>query len=204
MDPARERVGLNYQPWVSVFNLCNAVVGAGVLSFPFAFRLSFLKTIPFLVRWWRLRHWTGTKFVVIMKLRFEALNFESRDIYDMSSVSFVAWYNPLFMVHQTPNIFCSDSTVISLWVIWSLSLLVIRQTGIYGGLFYTGLIWLIEVGALCILIRAAEINQSRSYQVCRFLYWGPRPRCWLWKARRICVLGLQQQHYRVSLLVLSE
>lgn len=76
MDPVRGRGGLNYQPWISVFNLCNAVVGAGVLSFPYAF----------------------------------------------------------------------------------------RETGIYGGIICTGLVWLIEVGALCILTRAAETNQSKSYQ----------------------------------------
>jgi hypothetical protein len=45
MDFSRVRSGVNYQPWVSVFNLCNAVVGAGVLSFPYAFRLRFLLLI---------------------------------------------------------------------------------------------------------------------------------------------------------------
>ncbi|KAG0565939.1 hypothetical protein M758_7G024100 [Ceratodon purpureus] len=86
MEASRERSGVNFQPWVSIFNLCNAVVGAGVLSFPFAF----------------------------------------------------------------------------------------RQSGIYGGLFYTGLIWLIEVGALCILVRAAENNRSRSYQELVASTLGPR------------------------------
>lgn len=86
MDISRAPDGRNKQPWVSVFNLCNAVVGAGVLSFPFAF----------------------------------------------------------------------------------------REVGIYGGIFYTGIIWLIEVGALCILIRVAEANQSRSYQELVTSTLGPR------------------------------
>lgn len=30
--------GQNYSPWVTVFNMCNAAIGSGVLSFPFAFR----------------------------------------------------------------------------------------------------------------------------------------------------------------------
>jgi len=66
MDTARGRFGLNFQPWVSVFNLCNAVVGAGVLAFPFAFRSSFLYfSFPCTVTL------DGIKIYNIMRLQFE-------------------------------------------------------------------------------------------------------------------------------------
>ncbi|BBN02052.1 solute carrier family 38 (sodium-coupled neutral amino acid transporter), member 7/8 [Marchantia polymorpha subsp. ruderalis] len=71
-----KRNGKNESPWVSVFNLCNAAIGAGVLSFPYGF----------------------------------------------------------------------------------------RQTGVVGGLFFTGIIWVIEVFALCLLVRVAEKYNSQSYQ----------------------------------------
>ena len=38
MEPRSRVGGQNYSPWVSVFNMCNAAIGSGVLSFPFAFR----------------------------------------------------------------------------------------------------------------------------------------------------------------------
>jgi hypothetical protein len=82
MDAASMAAGLkqsgrNYSPWIAVFNMCNAAIGSGVLSFPYAF----------------------------------------------------------------------------------------RQTGVFGGLFYTGIIWLVEVGALLLLIRTAEKYKTKSYQV---------------------------------------
>ncbi|KAL3697456.1 hypothetical protein R1sor_011532 [Riccia sorocarpa] len=70
------KVGTNESPWVSVFNLCNAAIGAGVLSFPYGF----------------------------------------------------------------------------------------RQTGVVGGLFFTFIVWVIEVFALCLLVRVAERYNSVSYQ----------------------------------------
>ncbi|KAL3697429.1 hypothetical protein R1sor_011505 [Riccia sorocarpa] len=73
---SRRRFGKNESPWVSAFNLCNAVIGAGVLSFPFGF----------------------------------------------------------------------------------------RQTGVLGGFFFVGAIWVIEVFALCLLVRVAEKYNSESYQ----------------------------------------
>lgn len=42
---------------------------------------------------------------------------------------------------------------------------VCRQSGVFGGLFYTGIIWLVEVGALLLLIRTAEKYKTKSYQV---------------------------------------
>ncbi|CAM6100998.1 unnamed protein product [Calypogeia fissa] len=71
-----KKIGKNDNPWVSVFNLCNAAIGAGVLSFPYGF----------------------------------------------------------------------------------------RQTGVLGGLFFTSFIWIVEVLALCILVRVAEKHNSQSYQ----------------------------------------
>ncbi|KAL2644170.1 hypothetical protein R1flu_011757 [Riccia fluitans] len=71
-----QKFGKNESPWVSVFNLCNAAIGAGVLSFPYGF----------------------------------------------------------------------------------------RQTGVVGGLFFTFTIWVIEVFALCLLVRVAEKYNSQSYQ----------------------------------------
>lgn len=43
MDAASMAAGLkqsgrNYSPWIAVFNMCNAAIGSGVLSFPYAFR----------------------------------------------------------------------------------------------------------------------------------------------------------------------
>ncbi|KAG6554569.1 hypothetical protein Mapa_003587 [Marchantia paleacea] len=73
---SRRKFGKNESPWVSVFNLCNAAIGAGVLSFPYSF----------------------------------------------------------------------------------------RRTGIVGGLFFTGIIWVIEVFALCLLVRVTEKYNSQSYQ----------------------------------------
>lgn len=70
MDTARGRVGLNYQPWVSVFNLCNAVVGAGVLSFPFAFRLIFLNFYSS-CKVMKAVTLDGIKICNIMRLQFE-------------------------------------------------------------------------------------------------------------------------------------
>ncbi|KAL3697453.1 hypothetical protein R1sor_011529 [Riccia sorocarpa] len=71
-----QRVGRNESPWVSVFNLCNTAIGAGVLSFPYGF----------------------------------------------------------------------------------------RQTGVVGGLFFTFIVWVIEVFALCLLVRVADKHNSESYQ----------------------------------------
>ncbi|KAL2644177.1 hypothetical protein R1flu_011764 [Riccia fluitans] len=73
---SRRKLGKNESPWVSVLNLCNSAIGAGVLSFPYGF----------------------------------------------------------------------------------------RQTGILGGLFFIGVIWVIEVFALCLLVRVAEKYNSESYQ----------------------------------------
>ncbi|KAL3697430.1 hypothetical protein R1sor_011506 [Riccia sorocarpa] len=73
---SRKRFGKNESPWVSVLNLCNSIIGAGVLSFPYGF----------------------------------------------------------------------------------------RQTGILGGFFFVGVIWVIEVFALCLLVRVAEKYNSQSYQ----------------------------------------
>lgn len=70
------KFGKNESPWVSVFNMCNAAIGTGVLSFPYAY----------------------------------------------------------------------------------------KQTGLLGGLLLTVLIYMIEVFALCILIRVAEKHQCPTYQ----------------------------------------
>jgi amino acid permease len=90
MDAASMAAGLkqsgrNYSPWIAVFNMCNAAIGSGVLSFPYAF----------------------------------------------------------------------------------------RQTGVFGGLFYTGIIWLVEVGALLLLIRTAEKYKTKSYQDLVVALFGP-------------------------------
>ncbi|BBN01605.1 hypothetical protein MPTK1_2g08750 [Marchantia polymorpha subsp. ruderalis] len=82
----RRRFGKNESPWVSVFNLCNAAIGAGVLSFPYGF----------------------------------------------------------------------------------------RRTGIVGGLFFTGIIWVIEVFALCLLVRVTEKYSSQSYQQLVFSVLGSK------------------------------
>lgn len=57
---------------------------------------------------------------------------------------------------------------------------VCRQTGVFGGLLYTGIIWLVEVGALLLLIRTAEKYKTKSYQV--FLPFPSSP--WLMELRK--------------------
>ncbi len=38
MAAGLKQSGRNYSPWIAVFNMCNAAIGSGVLSFPYAFR----------------------------------------------------------------------------------------------------------------------------------------------------------------------